>query len=103
MVRVHQELGDTADRRAWFMCALCLGWPEGQTETFLGRVDGTVVWPPRGEHGFGYDPIFVPAGESRTFGEIEPEQKHAVSHRARAFAQLVARLPLRPLGRSEPG
>lgn len=90
MERVNREIGDTADRRAWFIAALCLGWPDGHTETFLGRVDGTVVWPPRGELGFGYDPIFLPAGRTRTFGETQPAEKHAVSHRARAFAQLIA-------------
>lgn len=90
MERVNRELGDAADRRAWFIAALCLGWPDGHTETFLGRVDGTVVWPPRGDRGFGYDPIFLPADGKRTFGELDPAEKHAVSHRARAFAQLVA-------------
>jgi len=90
MARVNRELGDTADRRAWFIAALCLGWPDGHTETFMGRVDGTVVWPPRGDRGFGYDPIFLPSGSRQTFGEIDPERKHAVSHRARAFAQLVS-------------
>lgn len=90
MARVYAEMGENPDCRAWFVCALCLGWPDGETATFVGRVDGTAVWPPRGEHGFGYDPIFVPQGEGKTFGEMEPEQKHAISHRARAFAQLVA-------------
>jgi XTP/dITP diphosphohydrolase len=89
MALVHERIGDNPDRRAWFVAALCLAWPDGHTETFLGRVDGEVVWPPRGEKGFGYDPMFVPAGSGRTFGEIDPEQKHAVSHRARAFAQLL--------------
>lgn len=90
MARVNRELGEATDRRAWFIAALCLGWPDGHTETFLGRVDGTAVWPPRGERGFGYDPMFLPAGGRQTFGELDPQQKHAVSHRARAFAQLVA-------------
>jgi XTP/dITP diphosphohydrolase len=90
MARVEREAGDKPDRRAWFVCALCLGWPDGHTETFIGRVDGTRVWPPRGARGFGYDPIFVPAGEALTYGEMEPAAKHASSHRARAFAQLVA-------------
>ena len=89
MARVWAEIGDNADRRAWFVAALCLAWPDGHTATFLGRVDGTLVWPPRGTHGFGYDPIFVPAGGTRTFGEMDPAEKHAVSHRARAFAQLI--------------
>jgi XTP/dITP diphosphohydrolase len=90
MATVHQRLGDTADRRAWFIAALCLAWPDGHAETFLGRIDGTVVWPPRGDKGFGYDPMFVPAGAQQTFGELEPRDKHAVSHRARAFAQVLA-------------
>jgi XTP/dITP diphosphohydrolase len=88
MARVHVEMGDAPDRRAWFVAALCLAWPDGETTTFLGRVDGTVTWPPRGDKGFGYDPIFVPAGAARTFGEMAPEEKGAHSHRARAFAQL---------------
>lgn len=87
MARVHREMaGD--DRRAWFTCALSLAWPDGATATFLGRVEGTVAWPPRGGQGFGYDPIFVPRGRSETYGEMDPAQKHATSHRARAMAQL---------------
>jgi XTP/dITP diphosphohydrolase len=89
MARVNAELADLDDDRAWFICALCLAWPDGHADTFVGRVDGTMVWPPRGENGFGYDPIFLPAGAHETFGEMEPEAKHAVSHRARAFAQLL--------------
>ncbi len=88
MARVRAEMtGD--DDRAWFMCALCLAWPDGHTETFLGRVDGTLVWPPRGALGFGYDPMFVPRGGRETFGEMDPAHKHAISHRARAMAQLI--------------
>jgi XTP/dITP diphosphohydrolase len=90
MARVRERMGAAEDRRAWFVAALCLAWPDGHTATFVGRVDGTAVWPPRGDKGFGYDPMFLPAGGGLTFGEIEPEQKHAVSHRARAFGQLVA-------------
>ncbi len=90
MALVHDRMGDAADKRAWFVAALCLAWPDGHTETFLGRVDGTVVWPPRGEHGFGYDPMFLPAGSAVTFGEMDPDAKHAISHRARAFAQVLA-------------
>jgi XTP/dITP diphosphohydrolase len=82
--------GDPTDRRAWFTAALCLAWPDGYTATFLGRVDGEAIWPPRGENGFGYDPMFLPGGASRTFGELDPAQKHTLSHRARAFAQLQA-------------
>jgi XTP/dITP diphosphohydrolase len=90
MARVNSLLGDALDRRAWFIAALCLAWPDGHTETFLGRVDGEAVWPPRGENGFGYDPMFRPSGASGTFGELDPTQKHTLSHRARAFAQLQA-------------
>jgi XTP/dITP diphosphohydrolase len=72
------------------VAALCLAWPDGHTETFVGRVDGEAEWPPRGEHGFGYDPMFLPRGWTLTFGEMEPAEKHGISHRARAFAQLVA-------------
>jgi XTP/dITP diphosphohydrolase len=90
MARVNEEIGAAGDRAAWFIAALCLGWPDGHTETFVGRVYGTAIWPPRGALGFGYDPMFLPAGATKTFGEMAPEAKHAVSHRARAFAQLVA-------------
>ena len=90
MALVHERMGDAADQRAWFVAALCVAWPDLHTETFLGRVDGTVVWPPRGPHGFGYDPMFLPAGSTITFGEMDPDAKHAISHRARAFAQVLA-------------
>jgi XTP/dITP diphosphohydrolase len=90
MARVNADMGASPDRRAWFVCALCLAWPDGATATFMGRADGHAVWPPRGQKGFGYDPMFVPLGGSATFGEMEPEQKHAISHRARAFAQVLA-------------
>jgi XTP/dITP diphosphohydrolase len=89
MALVHERAGDAEDRRAWFVAALCLGWPDGHTETFVGRVDGTRVWPPRGDKGFGYDPMFLPEGATHTFGEMEPVAKHAISHRARAFAQVM--------------
>jgi XTP/dITP diphosphohydrolase len=90
MATVQEGIGDGTDRRAWFIAALCLGWPDSHTQTFLGRIDGSVVWPPRGDRGFGYDPIFVPAGSQQTFGEMDPDEKHQVSHRARAFAQVLA-------------
>lgn len=89
MAAVHERMGDATDRRAWFVAALCVAWPDEYTATFMGRVDGLAVWPPRGEKGFGYDPMFLPAGAALTFGETEPEAKHAVSHRARAFAQVL--------------
>jgi XTP/dITP diphosphohydrolase len=90
MALVNERIGASEDRRAWFMAALCLAWPDGHTETFLGRVDGAIVWPPRGGKGFGYDPMFVPEGGTHTFAEMDPNAKHGVSHRARAFAQVMA-------------
>ena len=88
MQRVHRELADR-DRSARFVAALALVWPDGDTEIFRGEVAGKLVWPPRGDRGFGYDPIFAPDGGAATFGEIEPAEKHKISHRARAFAKLV--------------
>ncbi len=85
-------LGPGADRSAAFVCTLCLAWPDGETALFEGRVAGTLAWPPRGTRGFGYDPVFVPAGHAETFGEMDPAAKHAISHRADAFARLVAGL-----------
>jgi XTP/dITP diphosphohydrolase len=90
MERVRAALGDAVDRRAWFVCTLCLAWPDGQTATYLGRVEGSVVWPPRGDLGFGYDPIFVPRGGVLTYGEMPAAEKHASSHRARAMAAFLA-------------
>src|SRR3954451_1353429 len=88
MERVKQELGDR-DRRAHFVAVLALAWPDGVTACFRGEVHGRLVWPPRGERGFGYDPIFVLDGYDMTFGEIDPDEKHRISHRARAFEKLV--------------
>lgn len=89
MAAVHAKMGGNPDRRAWFIAALCLAWPDGHTETFVGRIDGTTVWPPRGDKGFGYDPMFIPDGFTVTFGEMDPDEKHAISHRARAFSQVL--------------
>jgi XTP/dITP diphosphohydrolase len=89
MRRVHAAMGSAGDRRAWFTAALCLAWPDGDTASFLGRVEGTAIWPPRGERGFGYDPMFAPLGAVATYGEMDPAEKHATSHRARAFTQLL--------------
>ena len=92
MRRVHDRLaekGEDVGRDAHFVCALSIAWPDGHVETFEGRVDGLLVWPPRGEHGFGYDPMFQPYGHDITFGEMDPAAKHAMSHRADAFAKLV--------------
>lgn len=92
MARVHHELKKlgTSDRRANFTCALALAIPDGEVAAFTGQVYGTIVWPPRGTRGFGYDPIFVPEGYSETFGEIEPKLKNQLSHRMRAFEKLMS-------------
>lgn len=95
MERVWREIeaaGEDAGHDAHFVCALSLAWPDGAIESFEGKVHGTLVWPPRGDEGFGYDPMFVAAGMDQTFGEIEPAAKHAISHRAEAFKLLVAAL-----------
>jgi XTP/dITP diphosphohydrolase len=95
MRRVQDELdalGEDASRDAHFICALALCWPDGHSEWFEGRVDGTLTFPPRGSNGFGYDPIFVPNSHAKTFGEMDPAAKHAMSHRADAFRKLVAAL-----------
>ena len=93
MERVWRELeaaGPDASRDAHFACALSIARPnDGQVESFEGRVDGTLVWPPRGDKGFGYDPMFVPAGHDLTFGEMDPAEKHRISHRADAFRKFV--------------
>ncbi|MBI4968718.1 MAG: RdgB/HAM1 family non-canonical purine NTP pyrophosphatase [Rhodospirillales bacterium] len=99
MERLHRELAakqNNNDRNAYFVCALAMAWPEGRTLDFEGRVDGVLVWPPRGENGFGYDPIFQAHGQSQTFGEMEPQAKHAISHRARAFTKLVEEVFAKP-------
>jgi len=88
MARVQREMGGSTDRRCWFTCAICLAWPDGETATYMGRVEGRVAWPPRGALGFGYDPIFEPLGHAQTYGEMDPAAKHATSHRARAMAQV---------------
>lgn len=92
MEKVRQELeevGATTDR-ARFVCALALVWPDGSAEVFEGEVKGRLVFPPRGDRGFGYDPIFIADGETETFGEMDPDRKHQMSHRADAFAKLKA-------------
>jgi XTP/dITP diphosphohydrolase len=91
MRRVENELKEkrVKEARAHFVCALALAAPGEQTEVFEGRVDGWLAFPPRGNKGFGYDPIFIADGEALTFGEMEPTEKHAISHRARAFENLV--------------
>lgn len=90
MARVESELNGKSDRAAYFVCVLALAWPDGHVESFRGEVHGHLVFPPRGSRGFGYDPIFVPQGHTITFGEMDPAEKDRMSHRARAFEQLVA-------------
>jgi XTP/dITP diphosphohydrolase len=89
MKRVNDALGTSPDRRGKFVCALAVAWPDGELVGFEGEVEGTLVWPPRGAHGFGYDPQFLPNGGTLTFGEMDPSAKHAISHRAIAFRKLV--------------
>jgi XTP/dITP diphosphohydrolase len=101
MQEVDKQLRDRGatspeQRRAHFVSALCVAWPDGNTEEFEARVDGTLIWPPRGTRGFGYDPMFLPNGFDRTFGEMESVEKHGLpprgrglSHRARAFVKLA--------------
>ena len=96
MAKVQDALGRAEDRSAAFICDLCLAWPDGSVRHFEGRVEGTLVWPPRGDRGFGYDPMFLPNGYAITFGEMEPARKHEISHRARAFRKLVDQIFGRP-------
>ncbi|NMW31394.1 RdgB/HAM1 family non-canonical purine NTP pyrophosphatase [Altererythrobacter sp. RZ02] len=84
------EQGPDTPRDAWFSCVLALAWPDGESVVYEGRIDGSLTWPPRGTLGFGYDPVFVPSGRKETFAELDPAEKHAMSHRADAFAKLVA-------------
>ncbi len=90
MARIHDLLAGKADRSGQFICALALAWPDGTCQTFEGIVEGTLVWPPRGNFGFGYDPMFLPEGSQQTFGEMPAADKHRISHRADAFRKLVA-------------
>lgn len=89
MRRVHDEMGAATDKRAAFVTVLCLAWPDGQTYFVEGRCDGQVAWPPHGENGHGYDPIFIPEGETRRFAEMTDAEKNAISHRGRALRQLM--------------
>jgi XTP/dITP diphosphohydrolase len=89
MRKVETALAGKSDRRAFFVAALSLAWPDGHVEIFRGEVHGSLVWPPRGTKGFGYDPMFLPEGGTLTFGEMEPQAKHAISHRAVAFRKLI--------------
>ena len=85
-----RERGDDVDRSAAFHCVLAIAWPDGEYAVYEGIAPGSLTWPPRGEMGFGYDPVFVPEGRDQAFAEIAPEEKHRISHRADAFAKLVA-------------
>lgn len=94
MTKVQNLLDEKSSaypRKAAFVCTLCLAWPDGHDEIFEGRADGQVVWPMRGENGFGFDPVFQPDGHDRTFGEMQPEEKAPLTHRSAAFKMLVAR------------
>ena len=90
MEKVEELLRGSEDRSSMFVCALALAWPDGHADVFEGFVEGEITWPPRGEKGFGYDPIFTADGEDITFAEMEPAQKHTMSHRADAFQKLVS-------------
>ncbi|WP_298466443.1 RdgB/HAM1 family non-canonical purine NTP pyrophosphatase [uncultured Erythrobacter sp.] len=85
-----QQFGPDTDRSGAFHCVLAIAWPDGEHAIYEGKCPGSLTWPPRGTLGFGYDPVFVPTGREQTFAEIEPAEKHAISHRADAFAKLVA-------------
>ena len=89
MMLVHERMGDAADRSAHFMAVLVLAWPDGHVEWAEGKVDGTIAWPPRGNDGHGYDPIFMPQGETRTYAEMSMDEKNKYSHRAKALAALI--------------
>lgn len=89
MEKLWQSLPEGADRSAHFVCVLAIAWPDQHCDLYEGRVDGRLAWPVRGQNGFGFDPIFQPLGRELTFGEMEAEAKHAISHRAYAFAKLV--------------
>jgi XTP/dITP diphosphohydrolase len=92
MERVQKELGPNPDRSAYFVSVLALAWPDGDIVTTEGRIDGILIWPLRGAGGFGYDPMFVPDGDTRTFGEMTMDEKKKYSHRARAFKELIEKI-----------
>ncbi|NBX66603.1 MAG: RdgB/HAM1 family non-canonical purine NTP pyrophosphatase [Proteobacteria bacterium] len=92
MQLVHERMGDAEDKSAAFVAVLVLAWPDGHTEWVEGRVEGTITWPMRGEHGHGYDPIFVPKGEIRTYAEMPMDEKNAYSHRGRALEAMLKKV-----------
>ncbi|MEM6780410.1 MAG: RdgB/HAM1 family non-canonical purine NTP pyrophosphatase [Pseudomonadota bacterium] len=95
MEAVNEKMGDAADRSAYFIAVLALVYPDGWEEIFEGRIEGQAIWPPRGDRGFGYDPMFVPDGYEATFGEMESDAKHKISHRALAVQQFVGYLKMK--------
>lgn len=93
MEKLRVRLEASGERQPWparFRCVVCIAWPDGKAETFSGVVEGAIVWPMRGGNGFGFDPVFVPAGERRTFAEMTPDEKSCYSHRARAVQRFAA-------------
>ena len=92
MQRVHRELGESKDRSAYFISVIAVAWPDGHEDVFEGRCDGTIIWPPVGGNGHGFDPFFLPDGESETFGQMLAEKKATLSHRARALEAFVSKL-----------
>ena len=90
LFKIDLENKVRASRSASFFCALALAWPDNTTEIFEGSISGALCWPPRGENGFGYDPMFIPSGYDETFGEFDPKVKHSISHRAKAFAKFLS-------------
>lgn len=90
MQKIWDQLQEHENHKAKFICVLALAWPDGHVEFIEGNVEGTITWPARGPHGFGYDPIFQPDGETRSFGEMTADEKHALSHRAKALKEFIA-------------
>ncbi len=90
MQKIHDAIGPSPDRSAYFICVLALVWPDGRSECFEGRINGDIVWPPRGDKGHGYDPIFMPKGDTRNFAEMPEDEKNAISHRGLAVRKLIA-------------
>jgi XTP/dITP diphosphohydrolase len=90
--KVDREKKEITLRSARFVCSLALAWPDGKVAIFEGTIEGTICWPPRGNMGFGYDPIFVPIGHEKSFGEVDPEWKNSISHRAEAFSKFLTHI-----------
>ncbi len=92
MEKIHHQIGDNPNRKAFFISVLAVVWPNGDEQIFEGRIEGHITWPPRGENGFGYDPIFTPVGYQNTFAEMDKEEKKSISHRSLAFQKLIKAL-----------